>query len=253
MVPLVPSEWMSRLLIQCSRQPSLSYIYNDLLNFEGCEFHKAPPYAELTGKMWKDVCNLFGDECLPVGFYRHREHDDEDSFMQKPDIREKSEVQDFEPTIEEVSCPTSGIGMKIPGLSMPVNSDSNEIEDDTVYMSSIENEAWSMKCVLNPDPNSILEEGDLVIVIAEDDSHIRLKDKFQSVVVSDETPTETTAFFENKKSYNSSEVKNEVRIFELPDWKPSKPAVRHFAFIGYKPECDAVIYVFGDLHFLSNR
>ncbi|MYW69800.1 NAD-binding lipoprotein [Streptomyces sp. SID8379] len=58
----------ARLLAQCSRQPGLSLVYQELLDFAGCEFHTVQEPA-LTGRTYGDALLSYARSCV-VGLLR---------------------------------------------------------------------------------------------------------------------------------------------------------------------------------------
>ena len=62
---VLADELVSRIMVQSTRQPSLSSIYSELLDFEGCEIYTAPQPA-LTGKTY-DEALLAYENCALIG------------------------------------------------------------------------------------------------------------------------------------------------------------------------------------------
>ena len=60
---LASREFQARLLLVCARQPGLSFVYDDLLGFEGSEFHTAA-FPELAGATLGAVVHRFRTACV---------------------------------------------------------------------------------------------------------------------------------------------------------------------------------------------
>lgn len=108
--PVLPEDLTARFIAQTSRQPGLSYIYNELLSFYGNEIYSVI-FRELNGKKFYDIVNCFPESSVigirnqsgvilnPAKNYIIKDNDEVigisynfDSFKYKSNICNKKEV-----------------------------------------------------------------------------------------------------------------------------------------------------------------
>jgi len=75
-LPLVGSNLIGRLMVQCSLEPGLAAVFAHILAFDGNEFYFSE-WPELVGKRFADACFMFEDAvCLGVRYKTAHERDD---------------------------------------------------------------------------------------------------------------------------------------------------------------------------------
>ena len=147
---IVSHDIIGRLMIKSARVPGLAEVYESVLGFDGCEFYMEN-WPELTGMRWADLYKVF--ECLkgkqyeggaiPMGIHRSKvtEHD-----------LEEEKKQEF---ANKAKAGFLASSKKKPLL---IGKKEHKMED------------WQKANVmLNPDADTVIMEGDEIIVLAADD------------------------------------------------------------------------------------
>jgi hypothetical protein len=62
---IVSHDIIGRLMLQCARQTGLSFVFEDLMGFEGAEFYEGH-WPVLAGKTFRDALLSF-PEAVPIG------------------------------------------------------------------------------------------------------------------------------------------------------------------------------------------
>jgi len=166
---VVAHDIIGRLMVQCARQPGLAQILEQLLGFAGDEFY-IKEWPELVGLTFRDASFRF-DQAVPIGIkpadrdLAARQLREATDYVRSKLSMDTNELAAFDlgPQNRETGyADKKGQGPRKPRLRR-LNTASSHLSVSSTFCSVVSS------VILNPPDSYVLQPGDKVVVIAEDD------------------------------------------------------------------------------------
>jgi len=173
---VVSHDIIGRLMIQCAREKGLAAVLTEMLGFDGSEFYISDWGEQLVGKTFGDVCLLFKDAVV-LGIYRGERHvassgSDDVYHGNSEGVASSDPNAPLRPTKSTVKRWHEGTRLSDTSSDMlsPGRTPSKEEREKFSFrdMASTRYTDIAGRMFLNPSDCEVFEEGDQVIVLAED-------------------------------------------------------------------------------------